>query len=73
MMKERMEFYRLGPKYISGVPTGPDDNSDQPICAQADELAEIWEIPGVRRSVCRAYGRHRGSCATPLAGVGHEI
>ena len=34
---------------------------------------EFSGFPGFWGGVCRAHGRHRGSCAMPLAWVGHEI
>ena len=35
--------------------------------------ADFGDFSDFRGGVCRAHGRHRGSCATPLAGFGHEI
>ena len=50
-----------------------DDNSDQAIWPEPMSLVDFGEFSGIRGCVCRAHGRHRGSCAMPLAGVRHEI
>ena len=36
-------------------------------------FGDFQDFSGFREGVCHVYGRNRGSCAMPLAEVGHEI
>ena len=51
-------------------PQSSPDLANEP---QRAKIMKNHDFPGFSGCVCHAHGRPRGSCAMPLAGIGHEI
>ena len=64
--RENQENYSTRPSRLSYL--------SQTVCLiPVPSFGDFLDFPDIRGCVCRACGRHKETCAIPLAWVGHEI